>query len=406
MNPQLERLRPYPFERLNALKAGARPPSGLAHIALQIGEPKHAPPAFVVEALREVGALEAGLRAYPPTRGGGALREAISGWLQRRFGATVNPETEVLPVNGTREALFSFGQAVLSGAAGSRVMLPNPFYQIYEGAALLRGATPLYLPCSPQHGHLPDFHCIDAATWRATELVYLCSPANPTGAVLPLEELQRLIELAQRFNFVVAADECYCAIYRDENAPPPGLLQAAAAMGETAFRRCVVFHSLSKRSNLPGLRSGFVAGDAALIERYFLYRTYHGCAMPAHVQAASALAWADEAHVVENRERYRRKFDAVLPILSGALDVRMPEGAFYLWPSVPGDDAAFARALHRRQNVTVMPGSFLGRERNGENPGAGRVRIALVGEKRECVTAAHRIKAFLEGEWPVRNGVA
>lgn len=406
MNPQLERLLPYPFERLNALLAGARPPSGLQHIALQIGEPKHAPPAFVVEALRDESALEAGLRGYPPTRGGTGLREAISGWVQRRFGAIVNPETEVLPVNGTREALFSFGQAVLSGAAGSQAMLPNPFYQIYEGAALLRGATPYYLPCSPQRGDVPDFQRIDAAAWQATELVYLCSPANPTGAVLPLPDLQRLVELAQRFNFVIAADECYSEIYRDENAPPPGLLQAAASIGETAFRRCVVFHSLSKRSNLPGLRSGFVAGDAGLIERYFLYRTYHGCAMPAHVQHASALAWGDEAHVVANRARYRQKLDAVMPILSGALDVRAPQGAFYLWPRVPGDDAAFARALHQRQNVTVMPGSFLGREQNGVNPGASRVRIALVGETEECVAAARRIRAFLQEEWPVRNGVA
>ena len=396
MNPQLDALAPYPFERLHALKAGAAPPSALPHIALQIGEPRHAPPAFVAAALRDEAALAASLRSYPAIRGGAALRAAIAAWLRRRFAAKVNPETQVLPVNGTREALFSFGQAMLSGAAGSRAMLPNPFYQIYEGAALLRGATPCYIPCHPERGDLPNFDGVDAATWRATELLYLCSPGNPTGAVLPMASLQRLIERAHRFNFVIAADECYSEIYPDEAAPPPSLLQAAAAMGATDFARCVVFHSLSKRSNLPGLRSGFVAGDAALIERYLLYRTYHGCAMPAQAQAASALAWRDEAHVAQNRQRYREKFAAVLPILSEALDVPRPDAAFYLWPRVPGDDEAFARALYLRQNVTVMPGRYLGREQGGANPGAGRVRIALVGDADECVTAARRICAFLQ----------
>ena len=395
MNPHLERVAPYPFERLAALLRGARPPSGLPRLALQMGEPRHAPPPFVIEALTDAAALTAGLGAYPPTRGGAALRETIAAWLKRRFGAKVDAETQVLPVNGTREALFSFGQAVLSGAPGSRVAMPNPFYQIYEGAALLAGATPCFVPCAAGSAWLPDFDAIDAATWRATELCYLCSPGNPTGAVLPEAELKRLIERAERFNFVIAADECYAEIHQDEAAPPAGLLQAATAMGAAGFERCVVFHSLSKRSNLPGLRSGFVAGDAKLLERYFVYRTYHGSAMPAPVQAASALAWGDEGHVVANRARYRAKFDAVMPILADVLEVARPSAAFYLWPRVWADDEAFARALHAEQHVTVMPGSYLGRGRGTANPGAGRVRIALVGEVEECVAAAGRIREFV-----------
>ena len=398
MNPQLERLAPYPFERLNALKAGVRPPPGLTHLPLQIGEPRHAPPAFVLEALRAKSALADALASYPATRGGAALREAIAHWLERRFGARVDADTQVLPVNGTREALFSFGQAVLSGAPGSRVAMPNPFYQIYEGAALLRGATPCHVPCRAESGWRPDFDAIDAATWRATELCYLCSPGNPTGAVLSQAQLARLIELAHRFDFVIAADECYSEIYHDEAAPPAGLLAAATALGAKDFERCVVFHSLSKRSNLPGLRSGFVAGDAELLERYFLYRTYHGCAMPAHVQAASALAWGDETHVVQNRASYRAKFDAVLPILGEVLAVSRPPAAFYLWPRVWDDDEAFARGLYAEQHVTVMPGRYLGRGQGTANPGAGRARIALVGEVAECVAAAERIRAFVKAK--------
>ena len=395
MNPWLDALLPYPFERLDALKRGIVPATEAPHAALQIGEPKHAPPAFVLEALADGDILRMGIGTYPPTRGGAPLRAAIAAWLGRRFGARVDPETQVLPVNGTREALFSFGQAVLSGTPSARVLLPNPCYQTYEGAALLRGAQPGYVPCG--HDGLPDFDAIDDATWRATELVYTCSPGNPTGAVLPETALRRLIERAHRFDFVIAADECYSEIYRAEDAPPAGLLQAAAAMGLDDFHRCMVFHSLSKRSNLPGLRSGFVAGDAAVIERYFLYRTYHGCAMPAHVQAASALAWGDEAHVRANRAAYRAKFDATLSILADVLPVEAPEAAFYLWPAVPGGDETFARELFAAQNVTVMPGSYLGRGDGAANPGAGRVRIALVGETDACVDAARRIRAFVEG---------
>ena len=406
MNPWLDALLPYPFERLDALKRGVVPATSAPHAALQIGEPKHAPPAFVREVLEDPDTLRAGLQTYPPTRGGAPLRAAAADWLGRRFGVRVDAETQVLPVNGTREALFSFGQAILSGASSSLVLLPNPCYQTYEGAALLRGATPHYVPCRGAD-QLPDLDAVEDAVWQAAELVYICSPGNPTGAVLPEDTLRRLVERAHRFDFVVAADECYSEIYADEDAPPPGLLQAAAAaMGDTDFTRCVVFHSLSKRSNLPGLRSGFVAGDAAVLERYYLYRTYHGCAMPAHVQAASFLAWGDETHVRANRAAYREKFDATLPILEDILPVARPEAAFYLWPEVPGDggrgrgehgsDEAFARALFAQQNVTVMPGTYLGRGQGEANPGAGRVRMALVGETAACVEAAERIRTFVE----------
>ncbi|MYE11994.1 MAG: succinyldiaminopimelate transaminase [Gammaproteobacteria bacterium] len=396
MNPWLDALLPYPFERLDALKRGVAPATSAPHLPLQIGEPKHAPPAFVLRALEDPDTLRAGLGAYPPTRGGAPLREAAADWLRRRFGAQVDPETQVLPVNGTREALFSFGQAILSGATSSLVLLPNPCYQTYEGAALLRGATPWYVPCRGA-AQLPDLEAVEDAVWLAAELVYICSPGNPTGAVLPEDALRQLIERAHRFDFVIAADECYSEIYADEDAPPPGLLQAAAAMGHTDLTRCVVFHSLSKRSNLPGLRSGFVAGDAAILERYYLYRTYHGCAMPAHVQAASVLAWGDETHVRANRAAYREKFDATLPILADVLPAARPEAAFYLWPEVPSGDERFARALFAQQNVTVMPGTYLGRGAGGANPGAGRVRMALVGETADCVDAAERIRGFVEG---------
>lgn len=316
-------------------------------------------------------------------------------WIKKRYGANVDPDCQVLPVNGTREALFSFGQTVLSGAPGSRVLLPNPFYQIYEGAALLRGATPYYIPCLREHADLPDFDSVEDDIWKATELVYLCSPGNPSGAVLPSRCHEQLIELAHRFDFVIAADECYSEIYYDEEAPPIGLLQTATSMGYTGFDRCIVFHSLSKRSNLPGLRSGFVAGDAALIQRYYQYRTYHGCAMPQHIQSASVLAWQDEAHVIENRSRYRAKFDAVFPLLREVVDVSMPEAAFYLWPKLPVEDELFARELFVNENVTVLPGTYLGRGQDGVNPGTNRVRIALVAEQSSCVEAIERIRAFI-----------
>ena len=392
MNPYLDALLAYPFERLIALQAGVDPAARAAHVALEIGEPKHAPPDFVIEVLRDSNVLASGLTAYPPTRGSDALRAAVAAWLQCRYGARVDADRQILPVSGTREALFSFGQAILSGTRSARVVLPNPFYQIYEGATLLRGAAPYYAPCA--RSGIPDFDRIDDGVWRMVELVYLCSPGNPTGAVIPESELRKLIERADRFDFVIASDECYSEIYRDEAEPPVGLLQAATAMGNTDFRRCVVFNSLSKRSNLPGLRSGFAAGDADIIDRYYLYRTYHGCAMPTHVQAASALAWGDEAHVRANRARYREKFEITQPILAEAMAVDMPEASFYLWPRTPVDDETFARQLYATENITVMPGSYLGRTHEGVNAGANRVRIALVDELATCAEAVRRIRDF------------
>ena len=389
MNPDLDRLQAYPFERLNALLGGLTPNPQRERMALSIGEPKHEAPDFVVAALADAGELRRGLASYPPTRGSEELRAAIAAWLGRRFGVTVDAATEVLPVNGTREALFSFGQAVLSGRPGSRVLMPDPFYQIYEGAALLRGATPHYVAAT----HAPDFQSVPEEIWRDAELVYVCNPGNPSGAVLGEAQLADLVRRAHAHDFVVAADECYSEIYRDEAAPPPSLLQAAANAG-FGKSRCMVFNSLSKRSNLPGLRSGFVAGDAELIARYYHYRTYHGCAMPAHVAHASQLAWNDEAHVVANRAAYRAKFDAVLPILEPVLDVAAPAGGFYLWPRTPVDGETFAARLFEREHIVVLPGAYLGRGCGGANPGADRVRIALVAPLDECVAGARRLADF------------
>jgi N-succinyldiaminopimelate aminotransferase len=395
MNPRLALLRPYPFERLRALLAGASPPAGLPHIPLSIGEPRHAPPAFVREALAR--ALD-GLGTYPTTEGLPELRETIARWLERRFAlpaGAVDAGTMVLPVSGTREALFAFAQAVVdAGRRAPAVFMPNPFYQIYEGAALLAGAEPVYLDCDRESGYLPDLDAVPAADWGRCQLLYLCSPGNPTGAVLPPDFLRRALELSQRHGFVIAADECYSEIYPDEAEPPPGLLAAAQAAGNATFERCVVFHSLSKRSSLPGLRSGFVAGDPRILASFRLYRTYHGCALPVHVQRASSAAWADEAHVRQNRNLYRAKFDAVLPVLQEVLDVERPQGGFYLWPRV-GDDERFARGLFERQHVTVLPGSYLSRAPTRGNPGRGRVRISLVAGLEDCIEAARRIAAHV-----------
>ena len=397
MNPDLSRLQPYPFERLARLNDGVVPPADRAPIMLSIGEPRHPTPAFIAETV--ISHLH-GLSQYPLTRGQPALREAIADWLGRRFAlppGSIDPEQQVLPVNGTREALFAIAQAVVDRNRDPVVLMPNPFYQIYEGAALLAGAEPLFLNTTADTGYLPDFSHISERTWQRVQLVYICSPGNPTGAVMGLPELQALIELADRHDFVIASDECYSELYTDEAAPPPGLLQAAAAMGRDDFRRCLVFHSLSKRSNAPGLRSGFVAGDRELIAGFLRYRTYHGCAMPPATQAASIRAWLDEAHVVANRALYREKFSAVAGILGPLLDMQIPAAGFYLWPVTPVDDSRFARGLLEQQNVTVLPGSFLSRTHDGINPGANHVRMALVAPLDDCIEAAQRIRTYLAG---------
>jgi N-succinyldiaminopimelate aminotransferase len=394
VNPRLELLAAYPFERLARLKAGATPPGDLPHIAMSIGEPKHAPPPFVVEALRQsLGKLD----SYPATIGLPETRAACAGWLQRRFDARVNPDTMVLPVTGTREALFSFVQAAVSAQDRPVVAMPNPFYQIYEGAALLAGAEPVYIDANASNRFQPDLDSVPAEVWRRCQVLFLCSPGNPTGAVLSLDYLKAALELAEKFDFVIASDECYAELYRDEAAPPPSLLQAAMATGRDSFQRCVTFHSLSKRSSVPGLRSGFVAGDPSLIKPYLLYRTYHGCAMPVPTQIASIAAWNNDAHAAANRALYREKFAKVLPILQPVLDVIEPDGAFYLWPDVQRDDEAFTRELFARQNLTILPGSYLARtSRDRANPGRNRVRISLVASVVECVEAAQRIRIFLE----------
>lgn len=394
MNPDLDKLQPYPFEKLQALKAGAKP-ADKPHIALSIGEPRHQPPAFVAE---EIITHLHGLANYPLTKGRPELRQAIAAWLTSRFELppnSVDPERHIVPVAGTREALFAFAQAVVDRGANPLVLAPNPFYQIYEGAALLAGATPWFLNTTQETGFLPDLDSVPEEIWERCQLIYVCSPGNPTGAVAPVALLQKLIRLADQYDFVIASDECYSESYFDENNPPPGLLQAAAAMGRDDYRRCVVFHSLSKRSNLPGLRSGFVAGDEEIIKRFLLYRTYHGCALPPHTQAASIVAWRDEKHVRANRDMYRQKFEAVLGILKPVMEVQKPDAGFYLWARTPIDDGAFARGLFEQQNVTVLPGSFLSRNAHGINPGSHRVRMALVAEPEQCIEAAERIRDFV-----------
>lgn len=394
MNPFLNKLQPYPFERLRGLLASVAGSTAYPALNLSIGEPKHPTPALIRDAL--VGNLD-GLSTYPATAGTPALREAIAAWLQRRYGLRpIDPVTEVLPVNGSREALFAFAQAVIDPAGTPRVVCPNPFYQIYEGAALLAGAAPYFVEQWPQTQFRCDWTSVPDAVWADTRLLYACSPGNPTGAVLSLDDWRLLFELSDRHGFTIAADECYSEIHFDESAPPMGALQAAQALGRDDWRRLVVFSSLSKRSNAPGLRSGFVAGDATILKRFLLYRTYHGSAMSLPVQAASIAAWGDEAHVVANRDMYRRKFDAVTPVLAGVLETSRPDAGFYLWARVPGgDDETFCRDLFAQYNVLVLPGSFLAREQDGRNPGRGFVRIALVDTLASCVDAAQRIERFL-----------
>ena len=399
MNPLLGRLHPYPFERWRALTQDLRPPQGLKPINLGIGEPKHATPALIEQAL---GANLKTLASYPATAGEPELRQACADWLRRRYGVSVDAQAQVLPINGSREALFAFAQTVIDPTQpGATVVCPNPFYQIYEGAALLAGAQTAFANSDPARNFAADWSSIDEATWARTQLLYVCSPGNPTGAVMPLGEWQRLFELSDRHGFVIASDECYSEIYFGDD-PPLGGLEAAAKLGRTDFRRLIAFTSLSKRSNVPGMRSGFVAGDAALIKPFLLYRTYHGSAMSGLVQRASIAAWNDEAHVQANRELYRTKFAQVTPLLSRVLDVRLPDAGFYLWAAVPtldgkpGDDIAWAQGLLAQYNVTVLPGSLLARQAQGSNPGAGRVRMALVAPVDECLQAAERIVSYTE----------
>lgn len=395
MNSDLQALQPYPFEKLAQLKQGVVPPDHLQHIALSIGEPKHAPPEFVLRTL--TGHLAA-FAQYPATKGVSSLRETVAEWLSKRFHIpphVLDPERHILPVAGTREALFSFVQACVTASPAATVIMPNPFYQIYEGAAILAGAKPYFINCTEENAFIPPFEQVPEHVWEDCEILFVCSPGNPTGAVMSIEQMQKLIQLADRHDFIIASDECYSELYFDEHQPPPGLLQACIDMGRDNFSRCVVFHSLSKRSNLPGLRSGFVAGDADILGQYLLYRTYEGCALPLPTQYASIAAWKDEEHVRENREKYRDKFIAVLEILNDVLPLSIPDAGFYLWLPTPIKGTDFAKQLYAEQNVTVLPGQFLARPTAAGNPGSHRVRIALVAELDECVEAAQRIKNTL-----------
>lgn len=395
MNPNLKHLHPYPFEKLAKLNHGIEVPKDLPLIALSIGEPKHPAPTFVLDTLN---AHLADVAIYPTTKGMPLLRSTIAKWANQRFGleaAPLDPDANVLPVNGTREALFAIVQTLVDSSLAPLVVCPNPFYQIYEGAALLAGAEPHFLACRDDLNGQPDYDAVPAAVWDRCQVLFVCSPGNPNGAVHSLEQLQKLIRLADEHDFVIAADECYSEIYANDGPAPVGLLEACASLGRDDYRRCLAFHSLSKRSNLPGLRSGFVAGDANLLERFLSYRTYHGCAMSVPYQQASIAAWRDETHVQENRAAYQAKFRAVVPILQEVLEVEAPAAGFYLWPKTPGSDEIFARDLLQHCGVAVLPGRYLSREVNGSNPGENRVRMALVAPLEECIEAAERIRDFL-----------
>lgn len=431
MTPGLAHCHPYPFEKLAQLKHGITPPTDKRHIALSIGEPAHATPAFIQEAIFQ---HINGLGTYPTTKGIPALRQVIASWLSGRFNipqTAIDPESQILPVSGTREALFSIAQCIIDASQSGLtqkpvVIMPNPFYQIYEGAALLAGAEPYFLNTTEATGYLPDFESVPDNIWQRCQLIYICSPGNPSGAVLPQAEMVKLLNLAEKYDFFIASDECYSELYDDEANPPIGLLQTAHAIGNTAFKRCLVFHSLSKRSNAPGLRSGFVAGDADILRHYFQYRTYQGCAMPVPTQHASIAAWQDEAHVIENRQLYRAKFDAFIDILKDDCAIQKPAASFYVWLKIPLSSASpfekeglrgisddhqawrkfgklpgatadteFAQQLFAKENITVLPGSYLSRDFAGINPGENHVRIALVASLADCIEAAHRIKNFV-----------
>jgi N-succinyldiaminopimelate aminotransferase len=395
MNPDLNKLQPYPFEKLNALKVGCQP-SVEGHIALSIGEPKHEAPDFVLQCIKNN--LNQ-INRYPLTKGSLDLRVAISDWLKRRFNLSediLDPEKNILPVTGTREALFAFAQCFIRRDENALILMPNPFYQIYEGAAFLAGASPCFYNTVKENNYLPDFSKIDENIWQRCQIIYICTPGNPTGSVISKQQLIELIALSQKYDFIIASDECYSEIYFDEHDKPTGLLEAAEACGNKELKNCIVFHSLSKRSNLPGMRSGFVAGDAQLIKDYLLYRTYHGCAMPPVHQVASIEAWNDEQHVEKNRALYTEKFSAVIDILSPVIKATRPDAGFYLWLQTPIDDESFAKSLYAQQNVTVLPGSYLSRMNDTINPGENHVRLALVAPLDECITAANRIKDYIQ----------
>jgi N-succinyldiaminopimelate aminotransferase len=394
MNPGLQQLHAYPFEKLVRLKQGITPPIDKTPIALSIGEPKHPTPHFIQETLL---AHLHGLGNYPTTKGIVELRQAIADWLSNRFEVPVmyiDAETQVLPVNGTREALFSFAQSVIDNHKKPVVIMPNPFYQIYEGAAILAGAEPYFLNTTAETHYLPDFDSVPEQIWQRCQLIYICSPGNPSGAVMEQQHFEKLLSLASKHDFIIASDECYSEIYADEQNPPAGLLQTAYATGNTLFEHCMIFHSLSKRSNAPGLRSGFVAGNAKILQAYFQYRTYHGCAMPLPTQFASIKAWQDEQHCIENRKIYREKYAAVIDILKNVCTITQPPASFYIWLHTPINELDFAQKLYALENITVLPGNFLSRDFQGVNPGANHVRMALVAPLDECIEAAIRIKNF------------
>ncbi len=394
MNEFLNNLNPYPFERMAVLLDGVTSEQNVPLIAWSLGEPKHPAPDFLVDAFRDEERVRRGFGTYPPTKGLPELRQAIASFITTRYRlhTDLDPEREVLPVNGTREALFAFAQVVLDPADPGLTLMPNPFYQIYEGAAILAGSKPHFLNCTEETGFLPDLDAVSEETWRDCKLIYICSPGNPTGAVMPEDEIRKLIDRANQYDFVIASDECYSELYMDEDNPPPGLLQVASAMGQAGYKNCIAFNSLSKRSNLPGLRSGYVAGDADIMERFLKYRTYHGSAMPVHHQFASIDAWQDESHVIENRHIYRRKFESVTSILNEFWPVSTPPAGFYLWPETPVADTDFTVRLIEKANLKVLPGSFLSRETADGNPGQNRVRIALVATLEECEEAATRLR--------------
>jgi len=401
MNPHIGSLNAYPFDRLRTLLGAVQPNAELTPIALHIGEPRHPPPQLIVDTLRAT--IEPGLGSYPLSKGTDGLRQAAANWLQKRFSLSegaIDPDTMVIPVAGTREALFSFCQATVDHQQSAPlVAMPNPGYQIYEGAAILAGASPYYINTTAESGFLPDIDAVDATVWEQCQLLYLCSPGNPTGQVIDLATWRGVLQLADKYDFVIASDECYSEIYPPELPPPLGLLEACQQLGRTTFSRCVVFHSLSKRSSVPGLRSGFVAGDKQLLKQYLLYRSYHGCAVANAVQAASAAAWQDENHVAANRAAYAEKFAAVVPLLENHLDFYKPDGGFYLWANVGGDDQAFTQQLFANQNVSVLPGTFMSRATAAGDPGRGRIRISLVAELKACIEAAERMANFIQHEW-------